>query len=62
MNIIQSEDTEREKTDLLERIHLRDACKEAALVVFEQTHARVFENAFLSHSMSEKKTAGGEDG
>ena len=35
--------------DLLECIHLRTACEEVAVVIFEQAHARVLEHTFLPH-------------
>jgi hypothetical protein len=44
------------RADLLERIHLGDACKGAAFVIFEQSHARLLENAFLSHYVRNKAT------
>ena len=46
----------REMTgNLLECIHLGNACKETSLVIFEQAHTRILEDAFLSRPCLQKK-------
>jgi len=44
--------------NLLECIHLGDACKETTLVIFEQAHTRVLEDALLSTPCLQKRRRG----